>query len=57
MGLEVTPATDDDFVLFIPPLFDTMGAYGFVATMYPNNHTEKGQALAIERFVAERYVN
>lgn len=54
MKLEILPITDDDFEVFIPPLFTVMGNIPFVATMYPDNHTPRGQRLAIERFMAEK---
>lgn len=54
MTFEVVPATDDDFALIVPPLFNTMGMAGFVAALYPDNQTENGQKKAIERFKLEK---
>jgi hypothetical protein len=54
MPFEVSPATDDDFPRFIPPLFGVMGAAGFVAALWPNNQTEEGQKRATERFMTEK---
>lgn len=56
MTFEVLPATDDDYALFVPPLFETMGAAGFVAGLYPENKTEEGQRKATQRFHIEKWV-
>jgi hypothetical protein len=56
MSFEVLPATSDDYPLFIPPLFGTMGAAGYVAGLYPDNRTEEGQRKATERFIIEELV-
>lgn len=53
MGLEILPATTEDFKFFVPPLFKAMGSTGFVRTLWPDNQTERGQELATQRSMAE----
>ena len=57
MSFEIYPATDDDYSQFVPPLFDTMGAAGFVAGLYPENGTDEGKRKATERFMIEELVS
>ncbi|KAJ4299109.1 hypothetical protein N0V90_004353 [Kalmusia sp. IMI 367209] len=56
MGLEILPATKEDFTFFIPPLFKAMGLAHFVATLWPDNQTEQGQQRIIKRFMAEMWI-
>jgi hypothetical protein len=57
MSYEVLPATEDDYPQFVPPLFDTMGAAGYVAGLYPDNRTDIGKKKATERFIIEKWVS
>jgi hypothetical protein len=56
-SLEIHPIADDEYHLFVPPLFGTMGMAGFVAGLYPNNNTKEGLQSAEERFKIEKFVS
>lgn len=56
MAFEIVPASETDFSLFVPPLFETMGTIPFVATMYPGSQTDQGLKKAERRFIVENYI-
>jgi hypothetical protein len=53
LHFEVHHATDDDFDLFMEPLFGVMGRAVFVSALWPNNQTELGRKRAKERWLKE----
>jgi hypothetical protein len=53
LNLVLQDATEDDFDLFMKPLFTVFGKAVFVSALWPDNQTELGRQRAKERWLKE----